>query len=177
MKGYYKDLQGTEEVIDNDGWLHTGDIGIIDNEGYIKITDRKKHIFVSEGGKNIAPGPIESLLTQSKYIDQVMLIGDKRLFCTALIVPDYDALKESLKEHNLPHEELVKRTDVQDLISKELDTFQKELATYERVRRFALLAEPFSVENELMTPTLKIKRKEVESRYKELIDSLYTSLR
>lgn len=175
MKGYYKDVQATNEAIDAEGWLHTGDIGIIDSEGYVKITDRKKHIFISEGGKNIAPGPIESLLTQSKYIDQVMLVGDKRLFCTALIVPDYDAIKETLKI-DISHEEIASREDARDLISKELEGFQKELASYERVRRFALLPEAFTVENELMTPTLKVKRKVVEARYKELIDSLYASL-
>lgn len=173
MKGYYKDVQATNEAIDPDGWLHTGDIGEIDSDGYIKITDRKKHIFISEGGKNIAPGPIESLLTQSKYIDQVMLIGDKRLFCTALIVPDYEAVKETLNVSQLSHSEIAARQETRDLIAQELDGFQKELASYERVRRFALLAEPFTVENELMTPTLKVKRKVVEERYRELIDSLY----
>lgn len=177
MKGYYKDVQATAETIDSDGWLHTGDIGLIDSDGYIKITDRKKHIFISEGGKNIAPGPIESLLGQSKYIDQVMLVGDKRHFCTALIVPDFDAVRDAIRAPNATPEELANRADVKELISKELDTFRQELSTYERVRRFALLSEHFSIENELLTPTLKIKRKEVERRYQDLIDSLYMTLR
>jgi long-chain acyl-CoA synthetase len=179
MKEYFKEPEATRETIDSEGWLHTGDIGELDSEGYLRITDRKKHIFVSDGGKNIAPGPIEQLLTQSRLIDQLMLVGDKRLYNTALIVPDFDALKEAAGGglEGLSDQDIVMRDDVRDIFSKEIDTFQKELATYERVRRFALIAEPFSVENGLMTPTLKVKRKEVESRYNELIESLYKDLR
>jgi long-chain acyl-CoA synthetase len=179
MKEYFKEPDATREAIDADGWLHTGDIGELDSEGYLRITDRKKHIFISDGGKNIAPGPIEQLFTQSRLIDQVMLVGDKRLYNTALIVPDFDALKEAagVSLDEMSDQDIVSRDDIRDMFSKEIDTFQKELASYERVRRFALLAEPFSVENGLMTPTLKVKRKEVESRYNELIESLYKDLR
>ncbi len=177
MKGYYHDPVGTAEAIDSEGWLHTGDIGVIDDDGYIKITDRKKDLFVSAGGKNIAPGPIESLLGQSKYIEQVMLIGDKREFNTALIVPDHDRLRESERMRSLTNEALVLNESAREIIAKEIDSLQKELATFERVRRFALLPEPFTVENGMMTPTLKIKRKEVESYYNELIASLYSDFR
>ncbi len=178
MKGYYHDPEGTAEAIDSEGWLHTGDIGIIDEDGYIKITDRKKHLFVSAGGKNIAPAPIESLLLQSKFIDQIMLIGDKREFNAALIVPDYEAVRTSLSDlQSLSNEELALHQSVRDELSKEIDLLQKELASFERVRRFALLHEQFNVENGMMTPTLKVKRKEVESRYRELIDSLYKDFR
>jgi long-chain acyl-CoA synthetase len=178
MKGYYRDPEGTREAIDSDGWLHTGDIGAVDKDGVIKITDRKKYLFISAGGKNIAPGPIEALLSQSKYIEQIMLIGDKREFNTALIVPEYVMLKEHYPEfQNIANDKLFINEKVRAIISTELDTLQKELASYERVRRFSLLAEPFTVENEMMTPKLSIKRKEVEKRYAELIESLYQDFR
>ncbi len=178
MKGYYHDPEGTLEAIDSEGWLHTGDIGMIDDDGYIKITDRKKHIFVSAGGKNIAPGPIESLLAQSRFIEQIMLIGDKREFNTALIVPDLEAMRETLSGlRSLSDKDLVENQFAREHIKKEIDSLQKELASFERVRRFALLPEPFTVENGMMTPTLKVKRKEVERRYAELIESLYRDFR
>ena len=178
MKGYYHDPEGTAEAIDSEGWLHTGDIGIIDEDGYIKITDRKKHLFVSAGGKNIAPAPIEALLLQSKYIEQLMLIGDKREFNAALIVLDFEIIRESLADlKSSSSEDIANHKAVRELVTKEIDALQKELASYERVRRFALLAEQFTVENGLMTPTLKVKRKEVESRYAQLIESLYQDLR
>ncbi|HEX5317256.1 MAG TPA: long-chain fatty acid--CoA ligase, partial [Candidatus Kapabacteria bacterium] len=153
----------TREMIDNDGWLHTGDVGEIDAGGFLKITDRKKHIFVSTGGKNIAPAPVESLLGESRFIDQIMLIGDKRPFCTALIVPDNTAMSEA----GIPKE------DTRMAIEMELDRLQVVLAGYERVRRFAVLPEAFTIENGMMTPTLKIRRKVVEERYADEIESMY----
>lgn len=181
MKGYYSAPESTAEMIDKEGWLHTGDIGEMDADGYLKITDRKKHLLVSSGGKNIAPGPIESLISQSQYIEQIMLIGDRRQFCTALIVPDFEAIREHLKNtrnlSSLSNQEIVSRDDVRELIDRQVEQLQKGIANYERVRRFALLPEPFTVENSLMTPTLKIKRKEVEKRYSELINDLYQEAR
>jgi long-chain acyl-CoA synthetase len=175
MKGYYKQSEATQEMIDQAGWLHTGDIGTFDSDGYLRITDRKKHIFVSTGGKNIAPAPIESLLGESRFIDQIMLVGDKRPFCTALIVPDLDAMKEggiAVGTDSSP-EVLVADESVRTAIGAELDRLQRGIASYERVRRFMLLPEPFTIENGMMTPTLKIRRKAVEERYRELIDSMY----
>ena len=176
MQGYYKHLGETREAIDNNGWLHTGDIGEIDPEGYITITDRKKHLFVSSGGKNIAPAHIESLLGQSRYIDQIMLLGDKRQYCTALIVPDFNTFREMYLERGdkpLPNEELVRNAEVNDLIQSEIDRYQREIASYERVRKFMLLPEPFTIENGMLTPTLKIKRKDAQARYADAIESLY----
>jgi len=175
MNGYYNQPQATSEMIDDEGWLHTGDVGIFDEAGYLKITDRKKHIFVSTGGKNISPAPVEGLLAQSRYIDQVMLIGDKRQFCTALIVPDFAALKEDRigAGPDQSSEALAMNEDVRSAIAKELDRLQSGLASFERARKFHLLPEQFTVENGMMTPTLKIKRKVVEQRYAELIESLY----
>ncbi len=175
MQGYYKQPEATREMIDTDGWLHTGDIGGIDSDGYLKITDRKKHIFVSSGGKNIAPAPIESLLGESRFIEQIMLVGDKRPFCTALIVPDFVALRETHTGmgDDTSSEALATNEAVRATIGSELDRLQSSIASFERVRRFMILPEEFTIENGLMTPTLKIRRKAVEERYRELIDSLY----
>ncbi len=172
MKGYYKLPDETREVIDADGWFHTGDIGEFDSAGDLRITERKKHLLVSSGGKNIAPAPIESLLTQSRYIDQIMLIGDKRQFCTALIVPDFSSLREAGIARG-SEKDVVGNSEVRAAINADIEMLQKELASYERVRRFELLHEAFTVENGMMTPTMKVKRKAVEERYRELIESLY----
>jgi long-chain acyl-CoA synthetase len=175
MKGYYKHSEATREMIDSDGWLHTGDVGAIDSDGYLKITDRKKHIFVSSGGKNIAPAPIESLLGESRYIHQIMLIGDKRPFCTALIVPDFAALREAHlgAGDDTSSEALAMNEAVRATVTTELDRLQSGIASYERVRRFMLLPDEFTIENGMMTPTLKIRRKAVEERYRELIEAMY----
>jgi long-chain acyl-CoA synthetase len=176
MLGYYNDPASTKDVIDQDGWFHTGDIGMFDSEGHLMITDRKKHIFVSCGGKNIAPQPIESLFLQSKYIDQFVLIGDGRMFCTALIVPEFEFLKELAAAQAIPfasESDLVANIDVRKLFQEEIDGLQKDLPHYERVRRFELLAAPLTVENDEITPTLKVKRKAVEQRYSGLIEKMY----
>lgn len=182
MKGYLNAPEATAEIIDAEGWLHTGDIGVFDSDGYLKITDRKKHLFVSSGGKNIAPGPIEGLLLESRLIDQIMLIGDDRPYITALIVPDYEALKELASAQgvtvgNINDEEVRKRMveleSIEIAVEAEIKRLQRDLSAFERVRRFELLSEPFTVENGLMTPTLKVKRKEVIAKYPELIEGMY----
>lgn len=182
MRGYYKDPLATDESIDPQGWLHTGDIGVFDNEGYLRITDRKKHLFISSGGKNIAPGPIENTISSSRFIDQIMLIGDQRPFITALIVPDFDVLKEVAEMQGMTVPDLrdpEARAAFLDLeaielsIEGDIKRLQRDLSAFERVRRFELLAEPFTVENGMLTPTLKVKRKVVEERYKELIEGMY----
>lgn len=179
MKGYWNLPHLTAEVIDNEGWFHTGDIGMIDEEGFVHITDRKKHLFVSSGGKNIAPQPIENLFLSSKFIEQFVLIGDKRMFCTALVVPDFDALKEYARAAGVPfnfNHDLVKNPIIYRLIEEEVDKIQKDLANFERVRKFILLAKPFTIEDGEMTPTLKIKRKVVEEKYADVIDGMYRGL-
>lgn len=176
MVGYYKNPEATRESIDKEGWLHTGDVGHYDTDGFIVITDRKKHLFVNSGGKNIAPQPIENLLLQSKFVDQVILIGDKRRFNTALIVPDFEFLKDFAGEIHLDfrdEEELVSNDKVNEAVRKDINDLQKDLAKYEQVRRFKLLPTPFTIENGDLTPTLKVKRKVVEAKYAELIDSMY----
>ncbi|MBP1654109.1 MAG: Long-chain acyl-CoA synthetase [Bacteroidetes bacterium] len=179
MKGYWNNPQATAEVIGKDGWFHTGDIGHIDAEGFIHITDRKKHLFVSSGGKNIAPQPIENLFLSSKYIEQFMLIGDRRMYLTALIVPDFDALKEYADSNGLPYRdnvELAKHPKVNSLIETEINHIQRDLANFERVRRFTLLDRQFTIEDGELTPTQKVRRKAIEERYSSIIDGMYEGI-
>ncbi len=178
MQGYYKNKKETEETL-KDGWLYTGDIGVFDAEGFLIITDRKKHLFKTSGGKYIAPTPIENMFLASKYIDQFVLIGDRRMFVSALIVPDYEALKEYADANRIQYksvDELVEMKQIYELLDKELDLFQKKLANFERVRKFAILDKPFTIETGELTPSLKIKRKVVEERYKDLIEDMYKGL-
>ncbi len=178
MQGYYKNKKETEETI-KDGWLHTGDIGVFDAEGFLIITDRKKHLFKTSGGKYIAPTPIENMFLASKYIEQFILIGDRRMFLSALIVPDYEALKEYADANRIQYknvEELVQMKQIYEMLDKELDQFQKKLANFERVRKFAILDKPFSIETGELTPKLSVKRKVIEERYKDLIEDMYKGL-
>ncbi len=178
MQGYFKKKKETDETIIN-GWLHTGDIGVFDQEGFLMITDRKKHLFKTSAGKYIAPTPIENIFLTSKFIDQFMLIGDRRMFLSALIVPDYEALKEYADAHKIPYaneSELTKDERIYKLIEDDMLKLQKKLANYERVRKFALLDKPFTIETGEITPSLKIKRKVVEEKYGNLIEKMYTSL-
>jgi long-chain acyl-CoA synthetase len=177
MKGYYNNPQATLEAIDNEGWFHTGDIGMFDVEGNLVITDRKKHLFVSSGGKNIAPQPIESLFLQSKFIDQFVLLGDGRMFLTALVVPEFEVLKEFAMKVGIQftnEADLISKPEIRRLYQDEIDTLQKDLPNFERVRRFELLDHPLTVEENEITPTLKIRRNVVEKKYKDLIEKMYT---
>ena len=180
MKGYYKDEEATAAIIDEQGWLHTGDIGSIDSDGYLHITDRKKHLFVSSGGKNIAPQPIENLFHGSEFIDQFVLIGDKRMYLTALIYPEMEALKSFAAEQGIPYqteEELLSHKDVYALVDSEIKRIQGAHSGYERVRKFALLSAPLTIENGELTPTLKVRRKAVEENYRDVIEGMYTAVR
>ncbi len=175
MQGYYKNKKETEAVM-KDGWFHTGDIGVFDAEGFLIITDRKKNLFKTTGGKYVAPTPIENMFLASKYIEQFVLIGDRRMYITALIVPDFEALKEYADAHRIPYKdpkELVKMKQIEDMLNKELAQFQKNLANFERVRKFTLLDKPFSVEDGEVTPKLNVRRKVIEERYRDLIDEMY----
>jgi len=175
MKGYYKKKKETEETV-IDGWLHTGDIGTFDSEGFLMITDRKKHLFKTSAGKYIAPTPIESIFLTSRYIDQFVLIGDKRMFLSALIVPDYEALKEFADAHKIAYtneKDLTNNNQIYKLIEDDMGKLQRKLANYERVRKFALLDKPFTIETGEITPSLKIKRKVVEEKYNYLIEQMY----
>ena len=180
MQGYWNLPEMTAEVIDKDGWFHTGDIGEIDSDGYLRITDRKKHLFVSSGGKNIAPQPIENLFLSSKFIEQFVLIGDKRMFCTALIVPDFETLKSYAEEHNISYKDegdLVRNPAVAEMLEKDIEQTQKDLANFERVRKFIILEKPFTIDSGELTPTQKIKRKVVEEKYADRIEGMYRGIK
>lgn len=178
MQGYYNLKKETEETIKN-GWLHTGDIGVFDADGFLIITDRKKHLFKTSGGKYVAPAPIENMFLGSKYIEQFVLIGDRRMFLSALIVPDFEALKEYADAHRISYnnpEELTQMKQVYELLEKDLAQFQKKLANFERVRKFTILDKPFSIETGELTPKLSVKRKVIEERYRDLIEDMYKGL-
>ena len=175
MKGYYDMPDETAQALEG-GWLHTGDIGEIDSEGYLKITDRKKSLFKSSGGKYVAPAMIEDLVTKLPYIDQVMVIGNERMYVTALIVPDMVELKEVAKSMNLNIEtesELFYNETLMSRIKKDLDLVQKNLANYEKIRKFTLLETPFTIESGELTPSFKVRRKVVEEKYSHIIDNMY----
>lgn len=176
MRGYWNDEEATKNAIDPDGWLYTGDVGIMTSKGNIQITDRKKYIFVSSGGKNIAPQPIENLLAQSKFIEHCILIGDSREFCTALITPDFEQLKSLAGELGVLYQtetELIFNDKIVKHIKKDIDYYQKDLSKFERVRRFKLLSQPFSVENGELSPKMSIKRHIVEKKYAAFIEAMY----
>jgi len=177
-QGYYKNKKETEATL-KEGWLHTGDIGVFDADGFLIITDRKKHLFKTSAGKYIAPTPIENLFLMNKFIDQFVLIGDKRMFLSALIVPDFEALKEYADTHKIPYsdvKELVKNEEIYNLVKNEMSKIQKKLANYEKVRKFVLLDKPFSLESGEITPSLKVRRQYVEERYHALIEEMYQGM-
>jgi len=176
MKGYFKKPEATAEAIDEDGWFHTGDIGFVDPEGCLVITDRKKDIIVTSGGKNIAPQPIENRLKTSKFLAEVVMIGNKRNFAAALLVPSFEALEAWAKEHGVaaaPREELVRRPEVVAHYQRLVDEMTADLAQFEKIKKIALLTKEFTQESGELTPTLKVKRRVVEERYKGLIDAMY----
>ncbi|MDP2359401.1 MAG: long-chain fatty acid--CoA ligase [bacterium] len=176
MAGYYKRPQDTAQSI-RDGWLHTGDIGRLDADGFLTITDRKKNLIVTSGGKNIAPQPIENLLLTSPLIEQVMLVGDHRNFVSALIVPNFGLLREvlGLQEGSPPPstQQIADHPEVYERIDKEILRLSKELAPYERVRKFSVLGSEFSIESGELTPSLKIKRSFVLEKYGNVIEGMY----
>lgn len=173
MRGYWNNPTATAEVIDADGWFHTGDIGVIDAEGYVKITDRKKDILVLANGKNVAPQPIETLLKRSPLIAEIVLLGDKAGTVSALVVPNFDALKawaKSQGRESLKNEELAGDSTARKFVKAEIDTLSKDLADYEKIKRIALIDHAFSVDSGELTPTLKVKRKVVAEKYGSLLE-------
>jgi long-chain acyl-CoA synthetase len=176
MRGYFKKPEETASTIDADGWLHTGDIGQFDERGFLAITDRKKDIIVTSGGKNLAPQPIENVLKTDPLIAEVVMIGNNRKFPSALVVPNFDALELWAKEKGVTfrsRRELIERPDVVDLYERTVHELTQGLAQYEKIKRLTLLAKEFSLESGELTPTLKVKRKVVETKYKDVIDRMY----
>ena len=175
MKGYYNNPEATAEAIDSDGWFHTGDIGEL-RDGFLAITDRKKDLIVTAGGKKIAPQPIENAVKTNKYVSQAVMIGDKRKFAVLLIVPNFDQLEQWARRRNLiwsDRAELIANPLVKEKMEREVESRLTGLARFEMPKKIALLEHDFSIERGELTPTLKVKRREVDRRYKNLIDSLY----
>jgi long-chain acyl-CoA synthetase len=176
MKGYYNKPDATRESLDAEGWFHTGDIGEI-RDGFLAITDRKKDIIVTSGGKNIAPQPIENLIKTNKYVSQAVVIGDKRKYPVVLIVPNFEQLEKYAKFKNLlwtQRSQLLEMPIIRAKMEKEVLGQLQGLARYETPKKLALLENDFTVERGELTPTLKVKRRVVDRAYKNVIDSLYT---
>jgi len=175
MKGYYNKPDATSEAIDPDGWFHTGDIGVIE-DGFIRITDRKKDIIVTAGGKNIAPQPIENMVKTNKYVSQAVMIGDRRKFPVLLVVPNFEQLEKWAKLKNIiwtDRSQLLAMPTIHAKMDKEVRSRLVGLAPFEMPKKIALLGQDFTVESGELTPTLKVKRRVIEKDYKSLIDSLY----
>lgn len=175
MKGYFENPEATAAAIDAEGWFATGDIGEIDEDRYLRITDRKKDILVTAGGKNVAPQPIENRLKTHPVVEQAVMIGDRRRYCSLLVVPDHAALKKWAENRSISGEvpDLLHDPKVITGLEEELFEMLSDFASFERPKKLALLEEEFTVENGLMTPTLKVKRNVLQERLAQVIDELY----
>jgi long-chain acyl-CoA synthetase len=175
MKGYYKRPDLTAETIIN-GWLHTGDIGQVIDGKYLKITDRKKELFKTSGGKYVAPQPIENKMKESPFIEQIVLIGDNLRFVSALIVPGFSKLKEWAKQHGIEYtsnEEIIKNSMVVTMISDIVDEYNKLFNQVEQVKKFTLIPREFSIDRQEMTPKLSIRRKNIIANFEKEIEAMY----
>ncbi|MBO4870904.1 MAG: long-chain fatty acid--CoA ligase [Muribaculaceae bacterium] len=176
MKGYYNKPEETAAVLEPDGWFHTGDCGEINEAGQLILTERLKDLYKTSNGKYIAPQMLETALGQDKFIEQVAIIGDGRKYVSALIVPDFEELKAYAEKQKIEYsdiEALVNNLDVHKMIEQRIDGYQKDLASYEQVKRFVLLPRPFTMEAGELTNTLKIRRSVINKRYARLIDAMY----
>ncbi len=176
MMGYYKNPEKTREVIDFDGYFHTGDIGELDSEGFLKITGRKKEVFKTSGGKYISPAKIENKLKESPFIEQVMVIGEGERFPAALLVPAFEHLKSWCVIHAIPYTnsvEMIKNLDIIQKYQREIDEYTQEFGHWEQVKKFALLPHEWSIEAGEMTPKLSIKRNVVMAKYRDLVAEIY----
>jgi len=177
MRGYYNKPQETRAVFTEDGWFKTGDIGTIDEDGFLRITDRKKELFKTSGGKYIAPQPIEELIKGSSFVNQVVLIGNGRKFPAALIVPNWERLESYAKLKNLvinTYPEFCRHPRIIDLFMRQIAALTPDLAQYERIKKIALLENELTIEGGELTPTLKVKRRVIDEKYKKIIDALYS---
>ncbi|OEU57535.1 MAG: AMP-dependent synthetase [Desulfobulbaceae bacterium S3730MH12] len=175
MKGYYKDDEATSEVLE-DGWFKTGDIARIDDEGFVYIIDRKKEIIVTAGGKNIAPQPLENRLKLDKYISQAIVFGDRKPYLVALLTPNIERVIDLARDEKLDYidiEELVKHSRIKELYADRIERMNRDLPSYETIKYFGIVPVDFSIEGGELTPTLKMKRKIIYEKYKQLVDDLY----
>jgi len=182
IQGYYKNEEATNELLKPDGkggfWLHTGDVGHIDEEGYLFITDRKKDIIITAGGKNVAPQNIENLMKTSPYISQAMVYGDKKPYLTMLVTMDEDEITKFARDQKILYQDLgdlTKKEEVIKLINHVVKEKNKELASYESIKKFRILEEELDQDKDEVTPTLKVKRKVVTAHNQDLLDGMYVS--
>jgi long-chain acyl-CoA synthetase len=177
MKGYWRKPAATAETIDGDGWLHTGDVGHLDGDGFLFITDRIKELIVTAGGKNVAPQPLENALKADPFIAQAMVIGDRRNFISAVVVPQAEVLQSWAAERGLPGDLRSLCTDpaVHEHYRCVVDTAMASFSRYERVREFRLIPDEFTQEADELTPTLKLKRRVLLARYADVIDGIYAN--
>ena len=176
MKGYYNMPEATTEAIDPDGWFHTGDVGEIDEDGFLRITDRIKDIIVTAAGKNVAPQPIENRLKTNEFVEQAVMIGDRRNFCVILVVPSFPNLEAWARKTGIQASDakaLLARTEVQELMEEQVFGALKGLASFETPKKIGLIESEFNIEDGTLTPTQKVKRRAVEARYRELIEAFY----
>ncbi len=177
MTGYFNNEEATREAIDSEGWFHTGDIGHIDDDGFLFITDRKKNILVTSAGKNVAPAPMENALTNSPYIEQVVILGDKRNFISALIVPAQEAVANELSTQGKSVSEndiMSDHPDVKAIIQQEVDGVMEGFSNYERVKEFSILPRLFTIDEGELTPTLKVVRKVVLDHFSDAVEKNYS---
>jgi long-chain acyl-CoA synthetase len=177
MQGYWQRPEETRAAFDPDGWYHTGDVGRFD-DGYLQITDRIKHMIVSRGGKNVYPGPIEETFKTKGWIDQIVVLGEDRPFLTALAVPDFASLRMWARDQGVDEAahsdaELIEHDEVQGLFDQAFTEYNRDAAAHEKIRNFRLLAEPFTVEDGTLTPTLKLRRSIIAERHADRIDAMY----
>lgn len=176
MKGYYNKPAETQAVFSEDGWFKTGDIGALDSDGYLRITDRKKELFKTSGGKYIAPQPIEQLIKGSRFVNQVVLIGNGRKFPAALIVPDWEQIESYVKLKGIEERNrarLCKHQRILNLFERQIAALTPDLAQFERVKKIALLENELTIEGGELTPTLKVKRRVIDEKYRDVINRIY----
>ncbi len=177
MQGYYNKREETRAVFTDDGWFKTGDIGTLDEDGFLRITDRKKELFKTSGGKYIAPQPLEQMIKGSRFVNQVVLVGNARKFPAALIVPDWERVESYAQLKGIKasgRAELCKHPRIIDLFERQVAGLMPDLAQYERVKKVALLENELTIEGGELTPTLKVKRRVVDEKYRDVIDELYS---
>jgi long-chain acyl-CoA synthetase len=174
--GYLNQPQKTAETVDVRGWLHTGDVGAMDNEGFVKITDRMKDIIITSGGKNITPSEIENQLKFSPYVSDAVVIGDKRPYLTCLVMIDQENVEKYAQDHDIPftnYASLCRAPEIQDLIQREIEAVNANVARVETIKKFFLIERQLTPEDEELTPTMKLKRNFVNKRYAAEIDAMY----
>jgi len=174
--GYLNQPEKTAETIDADGWLHTGDVGSVDADGYFRITDRMKDIIITAGGKNVTPSELENELKFSPYITDAVVVGDKRPYLTCIVMIDQESVEKFAQDRDIPfsnYSSLTRTTEVQELIGIEVERVNRKFARVEQIKKFWLLENQLTAEDDELTPTMKLKRKLVEKKYAEKIEAMY----